>query len=134
MKVKFDCNLEAWIQNVEIEADSLEEAEEALYRMSVRDLLENAYIHSSDISNVDSEIVEQDFNVKVYNIEFDPEDILDYGVDKDLPDETTVLEYTFTDIRVDRYYEDLEMYISDAIFDKYGLIPTKFDFDYKGRE
>lgn len=134
MKVKFDFNLEAWIQNVEIEADSLEEAEEALYRMSVRDLLKNAYIHSSDISNVDSEIVEQDFNVKVYNIEFDPEDILDYGVDKDLPDETTVLEYTFTDIRVDRYYEDLEMYISDAIFDKYGLIPTKFDFDYKGRE
>lgn len=134
MKVKFDFNLEAWIQNVEIEADSLEEAEEALYRMSIRDLLENAYIHSSDISDVDSEIVEQDFNVKVYNIEFDPEDILDYGVDKDLPDETTVLEYTFTDIRVDRYYEDLEMYISDAIFDKYGLIPTKFDFDYKGRE
>lgn len=134
MKVKFDFNLEAWIQNVEIEADSLEEAEEALYRMSIRDLLENAYIHSSDISNVDSEIVEQDFNVKVYNIEFDPEDILDYGVDKDLPDETTVLEYTFTDIRVDRYYEDLEMYISDAIFDKYGLIPTRFDFDYKGRE
>jgi hypothetical protein len=129
MKVKFDFNLQAWIQDVEIEADSIEEAEEKLYRMTVQELIEAGYIHTSDLDDVDAEIVEQDYNVKVYNIEFDPEDILEYGMDKDLPEEDDVLEFAFNDIRVEREFSDLSDYISDAIFDKYGIEPTNFDFD-----
>ena len=39
MKVKFNFNLEAWIQDVEIEADSIEEAENKLYGMTVQELI-----------------------------------------------------------------------------------------------
>ena len=126
MKVKFNFNLQAWIQDVEIEADSMEEAEEKLYRMTVEDLIEAGYIHTSDLDDVEGEVVEQDYKVKVYNIEFDPEDILEYAMDKDLPEDE---EFEFEGIRVEREFSDLSDYISDAIFDKYGIEPTNFDFD-----
>lgn len=129
MKVKFNFNLEAWIQDVEIEADSMEEAENKLYSMTVEELIEAGYIHTSDLDDVEGEIVEQDYKVKVYNIEFDPEDILEYGMDKDLPEADDVLEFTFENIRVEREFSDLSDYISDTIFDKYGIEPTNFDFD-----
>lgn len=129
MKVKFNFNLEAWIQDVEIEADSIEEAENKLYSMTVEELIEAGYIHTSDLDDVEGEIVEQDYKVKVYNIEFDPEDILEYGMDKVLPEEDDVLEFTFENIRVEREFSDLSDYISDTIFDKYGIEPTNFDFD-----
>lgn len=128
-KFRLDFNLQAWIQGVEIDADSMEEAEDKLYRMTIDELLEEGYIHTSDLSDVDIEVVEQDYKVRVYNIVFDPEDILEYGLDRDLPDEDTVLEFEFKDVRVEKEYEELEMYISDTIFDTYGLDPDRFDFD-----
>ena len=129
MKVKFDFNLQAWIQDVEIEADSIEEAEEKLYRMTVAELIEAGYIHTSDLDDVESEIVEQDYKVKVYNIEFDPEDVLEYGMDKDLPEKDTVLEFTFKDIRTDREYEELQGYIDDELYSMFNMFTTNFDFD-----
>ena len=129
MKVKFNFNLQAWIQDVEIEADSIEEAESKLYGMTVEELIEAGYIHTSDLDDVDAEIVEQEYKVKVYNIEFDPEDILEYGVDKDLPGEDDILEFTFENIKVENEFSELSDYISDSIFDKYGIEPTNFDFD-----
>lgn len=129
MKVKFDFNLQAWIQDVEIEADSIEEAENKLYRMTVEELIEAGYIHTSDLDDVESEIVEQDYKVKVYNIEFDPEDILEYGMDKDLPEKDTVLEFTFKDIRTDREYEELQGYIDDELYSMFNMFTTNFDFD-----
>lgn len=129
MKVKFNFNLEAWIQDVEIEADSMEEAENKLYRMTVEELIEAGYIHTSDLDDVEGEIVEQDYKVKVYNIEFDPEDILEYGMDKDLPEKEDVLEFTFKDIRTDREYEELQGYIDDELFNMFKMFATNFDFD-----
>ena len=129
MKVKFDFNLQAWIQGIEIEADSIEEAENKLYRMTVEELIEAGYIHTSDLSDVESEIVEQDYKVKVYNIEFDPEDILEYGMDKDLPEKDTVLEFTFKNIRTDREYEELQGYIDDELYSMFRMFTTNFDFD-----
>ena len=129
MKVKFDFNLQAWIQGIEIEADSVEEAENKLYRMTVEELIEAGYIHTSDLSDVESEIVEQDYKVKVYNIEFDPEDILEYGMDKDLPEKDTVLEFTFKNIRTDREYDELQGYIDDELYSMFNMFTTNFDFD-----
>lgn len=129
MKVKFDFNLQAWIQGIEIEADSIEEAENKLYRMTVEELIEAGYIHTSDLSDVESEIVEQDYKVKVYNIEFDPEDILEYGMDKDLPEKDTVLEFTFKNIRTDREYDELQGYIDDELYSMFNMFTTNFDFD-----
>ena len=60
MKVKFNFNLNAWIQNVEIEADSIEEAENKLYRMDVQELIEARYINTSDLDDVEGEVIEED--------------------------------------------------------------------------
>ena len=129
MKVKFNFNLQAWIQDIDIEADSMEEAENKLYRMTVEELIEAGYIHTSDLDDVEGEIVEQDYKVKVYNIEFDPEDILEYGMDKDLPEKDTVLEFTFKNIRTDREYEELQGYIDDELYSMFNMFTTNFDFD-----
>ena len=129
MKVKFNFNLEAWIQDVEIEADSMEEAENKLYGMTVEELIEAGYIHTSDLDDVEGEIVEQDYKVKVRNIEFDPEDILEYGMDKDLPEKEDVLEFTFKNIRTDREYEELQGYIDDELYSMFKMFTTNFDFD-----
>jgi hypothetical protein len=128
MKVKFNFNLEAWIQDVEIEADSMEEAENKLYGMTVEELIEAGYIHTSDLYDVEGEIVEQDYKVKVYNIQFEPEDILEYGMDKDLPEEDDVLEFTFKDIRTDGKYDELQGYIDDELFSMFRMFPANFDF------
>ena len=129
MKVKFNFNLEAWIQDVEIEADSMEEAENKLYGMTVQELIEEGYIHTSDLTDVEGEIVEQNYKVKVRNIEFDPEDILEYGLDKDLPTEDTVLEFTFKDIKTADEYSELQGYIDDELYMMFRMFPTNFDFD-----
>lgn len=129
MKVKFDFNLQAWIQDIEIEADSIEEAESKLYRMTVEELVEAGYVHTSDLEDVDAIIVEQDYKVKVYNIEFDPEDILEYGLDKDLPEKDTVLEFTFKDIETANEYSELQGYIEDELFTRFKMFPSNFDFD-----
>ena len=60
MKVKFNFNLEAWIQGVEIEADSIEEAENKLYKMDVQELIEAGYINTSDLYDVEGEAIEED--------------------------------------------------------------------------
>ena len=60
MKVKFNFNLNAWIQNVEIEADSIEEDENKLYRMDVQELIEAGYINTSDLDDVEGEVIEED--------------------------------------------------------------------------
>ena len=129
MKVKFNFNLEAWIQDVEIEADSMEEAENKLYGMTVQELIEEGYIHTSDLTDVEGEIVEQNYKVKVYNIEFEPEDILEFGMDQELPDENTVLEFEFKGIRTDREYDELQGYIDDELYSRFRMFPTNFDFD-----
>ena len=60
MKVKFNFNLEAWIQGVEIEADSIEEAENKLYKMDVQELIEAGYINTSDLYDVEGKVIEED--------------------------------------------------------------------------
>ena len=77
MKVKFDFVLEVWMQGVEIEADSYEEALRKLYAMDVEDLISEGYIKESDIKQEDGEIVEKTVKVKAYDIDYDvePEDV-----------------------------------------------------------
>lgn len=59
-KYIFDFNLSCWIQRLEIEADSEEEAQEKLRKMPALDLVDYGYVHSSDISDVDVEVEEED--------------------------------------------------------------------------
>ena len=77
MKVKFDFVLEAWMQGVEIEADSYEEALRKLYAMDVEDLISEGYIKESDIKQEEGVITEKTVKVKAYDIDYDvePEDV-----------------------------------------------------------
>lgn len=74
MKFRFNFNLEVWVDGVEIEAKSEEEAIEQLYKMSVREYFEEGYDRESDISDVESEVIEKSMKVKAYDIEYDIEE------------------------------------------------------------
>ena len=77
MKVKFDFVLEAWMQGVEIEADSYEEALRKLYAMDVEDLISEGYIKESDIKQEEGVITEKTVKARAYDIDYDvePEDV-----------------------------------------------------------
>ena len=74
MIVKFNFNLEAWIEGVEIEADSEEEAKEKLYRMNAQELIEAGYVNTSDVDDVEDEIIEKTLRVRAFDIEYDIEE------------------------------------------------------------
>ena len=74
MRVKFNFNLEAWIEGVEIEADSEEEAKEKLYRMNAQELIEAGYVNTSDVNDVEGEIIEKTLRVRAFDIEYDIEE------------------------------------------------------------
>lgn len=57
---KFDFDLDAWIRDLEIPADSLEEAKEKLCKMSVADLIDYGYVKDFNIKDLDYEIVKDD--------------------------------------------------------------------------
>lgn len=60
-KYTFDFNLQAWIQNLEIEADSYEDAVQKLNTMDIDDLISDGYVKRYDIDDVDCESDEDDY-------------------------------------------------------------------------
>lgn len=55
---KFDFNVDAWIQEVEIDAENYEEAKEKLLQMSLQELVENGYIKDFGLKQIDYEVEE----------------------------------------------------------------------------
>lgn len=55
-KFTFDFNVEAWIQGLEIEADTYEEAEEKLLSMSLLDIASNGFEKNMEVSDIDYEV------------------------------------------------------------------------------
>ena len=55
----FNFDLDAWIRNIEIEADSEEEAMEKLNAMKFEDIVDQGYCSMFDITNVDVESDEE---------------------------------------------------------------------------
>jgi hypothetical protein len=96
MKVRFNFNLSTWMRGIEIEADSFEEAEEKLYKMSLTEMLEVGYDDETSIDDVDGEILEKTIKVRAYDIEYDIEeddfdDLDEYNkLINSLPDEMTL--------------------------------------------
>lgn len=60
MVVRFEFNLEAWIQDVVVEGDSLEDCKEKLLQMSVEELIEEGYVKDSNITDVVYDIEEDE--------------------------------------------------------------------------
>jgi galactitol-specific phosphotransferase system IIB component len=74
MIINFDFNLEAWVKQLQIEADSEEAAKEKLMSMTLSEILSDDSLATDSnfkISDIDSSIVEYDVIVKVTDIEYD---------------------------------------------------------------
>ena len=126
MKFKFDFNLSAWIQNVEIEAASLEEAKEKLGQMSIEDMMDNeGSIKQTDITDLDSELIGARYSVHAYNIKYDA---------FDLEDTPSLNQITELDLEVDCNEDDLSYSISDEILDLTGAIPESFDYEITSKK
>ena len=54
-KYTFDFDLDLWIKNLEIEADSLEEAKEKFFKMSVSDIIDEGFVKDMCITSLDIE-------------------------------------------------------------------------------
>lgn len=141
MKMKFDFMLNLWLQEVEVEGDSEEDCLDNLRRMTVDGILERAVIKDSDLSDVDGEIIEQEYEIKVENINYDisVEDIIyeleKEGIEDPSPEEIenklAEIEQTLpTSIKMaftcDPEY--LEDYISDEISDETGMLVKDFTY------
>lgn len=119
MIVKFNFNLEAWIEGVEIEADSEEEAKEKLYRMNAQELIEAGYVNTSDVDDVEGEVIEKTLRVRAFDIEYDIEED-DY---EDKEDYIKIINSLPTELEVEitvdkdlaKYHLDEEDLIADEI-------------------
>ena len=60
MKITFDFNLSAWVRDLEIEADNLEQAKEKLFDMSISDLIGEGYVSDFEIEDLDYEVEEEE--------------------------------------------------------------------------
>ena len=72
MEFEFDFNVSAWLQGVKIEAASLEEAKELLYRKSLADLVKEGIVRQSDITDIEAREIEATYEVLVTNIHLEP--------------------------------------------------------------
>ena len=72
MEFEFDFNISAWIRGLKIEAKSLDEAKEILGRMSLSDIISDAEVKQTDITDLDSKETAATYEVTVKNVSLDP--------------------------------------------------------------
>ena len=123
-KYSFDFNLQAWIRFLEIEADSYEEAVEKLLKKDISELIELGAVHDSDLDNIDVEILEADYKVRVFDIEWEDEEI---ETDRLLP--KYINEMTVRDIEVSDEYDNIKREIQYELETMYDRDVVYFDFE-----
>lgn len=128
MKFKFNFSVDAWIQNVEIDAATEEEAKAKLINMDLADLVDEGYVKDFTVDDIDTEIIERTVVAKCYDISYDPEEVAELSISAgDLPDEVTLtVEYVGKDDDVE---DLLSSELDSLIYDEYGIFPTGFKFD-----
>lgn len=72
MEFEFDFNISAWIRGLKIEAKSLDEAKEILGRMTLSDIISDAEVKRTDITDLDSKETAATYEVAVKNVSLDP--------------------------------------------------------------
>lgn len=129
MKFKFDFSVDAWIQDVEIDAANQVEAEEKLGQMTLAELIEEGYVKDFSIlkDGFDVEVTERTVVAHCINIMYDLEEVSDLNLHiEDLPTEVTVE----ADVDEDTLEEDA---VSDAldssVYDNYRIFPVKFEYE-----
>lgn len=124
-RYSFDFNLEALIQYVEIEADSYEEAESKLCKMTVEELIEAGYIYKSDLSDIGAEILVADYKVQVFDIKWEDEETAELL--ELLP--KSVEEMIIKDINVSDEYDCIRDEIQYQLETQYDRNVIDFDFE-----
>ena len=118
MTVNLNFNLEAWIKNVQIEAESEEAAIENLRSMSFSDIIYDAEVDSElKITNVETTVADYTLEVHVSDVEYDLDpEIIDVSVieylKNFLPKDWNI---TFKGVTED---DDVEELLKDYIFDE----------------
>lgn len=139
--VKFDVNFSAWLDNIEIEADTVEEAEEKLHQLSLKDLADMANEKDSEVSDITYVVTSADYLVKARNINWN---IDAFGLDDDDEEERLVAETrqtlpTVKEVKVHCKEDDIEDYAKMEIEDSVlKLLPKNvsaliddLDIEYK---
>lgn len=137
MKVKFDFNLNAWIQGLEIEADSVEQAQEKLLSMSLEDMIDaGAYIKDSAVDSVDAEITEATYTVKVVSVDYAIEsyDVDEFDVMSDEAIEAEIARVKSSlpqelELEIECEPDSLDSYVADAISDETGWLINDCEYE-----
>lgn len=117
-KFVFDFDLDVWLRNVEVEANSLEEAQEKLYSMSIEEMIESGYVKDTYINDLDVE--SGTIEVKAYNIEYD--------TDEDEIDTLYVDEECYVDVDYKDFSEDPDAAVIEAVSDYTGYKVKSCDY------
>ena len=142
MKVKFDFSVDAWLQNVEVEADSLEKAKEKLFSMSLQDLLDEGYVKDFNIKDLDYEIVEVtylvhvnyiDYSVYPEDLEEDPDTLSDEEIETKISEIKNSLPKEL-DLEITCDPDNLEDYIVDAISDETGWLVNDYSYEIRNKK
>jgi hypothetical protein len=127
MKIKFDCNLEAWVTGIEITADSYDNASAKLYSMTFEQLVEEGIVKEFKIIDVGSQILEETIKVRVYDIEYSIEED-DYETPEEYNQIINSLSDTLVlDILVEAG-EDFEERIADEITYETNWLVKNFNY------
>ena len=130
MIINLNFSIEAWIKQLQIEANSEQEAINKLMEMSLADIVtDRTCVEASElkITNIDATVEEYTLVVKVTDVEYDLDpEIMDLSVIEYLKNFLPT-EYTLTleDVSVSDDVEDL---INDAIFHETNYDTKSFEF------
>lgn len=129
MIINLNFNIEAWVKQLSIEADSEKDAVDKLMHMTLAEIVEaDAIIDSvTNIKDIDTVISEYDLVVKVSKIEYDLDpEVMDIQVIEYLktilPTEQTITLRSVTDS------DDVEDLIKDGLLSENDYDVKSFDF------
>lgn len=129
MIINLNFNIEAWVKQLSIEADSEKDAVDKLMHMTLAEIVEaDAIIDSAtNIKDIDTVISEYDLVVKVSKIEYDLDpEVMDIQVIEYLktilPTEQTITLRSVTDS------DDVEDLIKDGLLSENDYDVKSFDF------
>jgi hypothetical protein len=131
MIVEFDFDLDMWVRNLQIEANSVEEAEAKLRKMTLEELIsEGAIVKQMDIKDLTSEIKERKVKVQVGNISVEPS-FFEYDTEAEKEElqrkvENQVLEFELN-LKSGDFIED-EI---DSALEEHFEISGTYRYDYK---
>lgn len=134
MLVEFDFNLEMWVRNLQIEANSVEEAEAKMRKMTLEELIaEGATVKQMEITDVTTEIKERKVKVQVGNISLEPS-FFEYDTEAEKEElqrkvENHVLEFEFN--LKDGDFLDDEI---DSALEEYFEISGTYRYTYRELE